>query len=387
MKDDPTLPADARFETRAIHIGQEYRAETGAVIPPVYLTSTFETGNPGKFDYTRSGNPNFRNLQATLASLENAKHCTVYASGVSSITAIFSTLKSGDVVVSEEQIYGASYRLFERVLRKFGIRFEYFDLANPSNYARMAELKPALVWLESPTNPLLKILDIAAISDVAHSVGAAVAVDNTFASSLLQQPLDLGADLSQLSTTKYTNGHSDALGGAVCSNTDEWQEKMLFAQKALGLQPGPMDAWLVSRGVKTEALRLKQHSENALELAKRLESKKGVRQVRYPFLPSHPQYDLARKQMSAGSGMLLADFGLGYDDTLRFIRRLRLFTQAESLGGIESLIAHPASMTHASIPKEVRESVGITDGLVRFSVGIEHVEDLWTDIEQALRAA
>jgi cystathionine gamma-synthase len=214
-----------------------------------------------------------------------------------------------------------------------------------------------------------------------------VAVDNTFASSLLQQPLDLGADLSQLSTTKYTNGHSDALGGAVCSNTDEWQEKMLFAQKALGLQPGPMDAWLVSRGVKTEALRLKQHSENALELAKRLESKKGVRQVRYPFLPSHPQYDLARKQMSAGSGMLLADFGLGYDDTLRFIRRLRLFTQAESLGGIESLIAHPASMTHASIPKEVRESVGITDGLVRFSVGIEHVEDLWTDIEQALRAA
>lgn len=387
MKDDPTLPADARFETRAIHIGQEYRAETGAVIPPVYLTSTFETGNPGKFDYTRSGNPNFRNLQATLASLENAKHCTVYASGVSSITAIFSTLKSGDVVVSEEQIYGASYRLFERVLRKFGIRFEYFDLANPSNYARMAELKPALVWLESPTNPLLKILDIAAISDLAHSVGAAVAVDNTFASSLLQQPLDLGADLSQLSTTKYTNGHSDALGGAVCSNTDEWQEKMLFAQKALGLQPGPMDAWLVSRGVKTEALRLKQHSENALELAKRLESKKGVRQVRYPFLPSHPQYDLARKQMSAGSGMLLADFGLGYDDTLRFIRRLRLFTQAESLGGIESLIAHPASMTHASIPKEVRESVGITDGLVRFSVGIEHVEDLWTDIEQALRAA
>jgi cystathionine beta-lyase/cystathionine gamma-synthase len=383
MKDDPTLPADARFETRAIHVGQEYRAETGAVIPPVYLTSTFETGNPGKFDYTRSGNPNFRNLQATLASLENAKHCTVYASGISSITAIFSTLKSGDVVVSEEQIYGASYRLFERVLRKFGIRFEYFDLANPANYARIEELKPAIVWLESPTNPLLKILDIAAISDVAHSVGAAVAVDNTFASSLLQQPLDLGADLSQLSTTKYTNGHSDALGGAVCSNTDEWQEKMIFAQKALGLQPGPMDAWLVSRGVKTEALRLKQHSENALELAKRLESKKGVKQVRYPFLSSHPQYELARKQMSAGSGMLLADFGLGYDDTLRFIRRLRLFTQAESLGGIESLIAHPASMTHASIPKEMRESVGITDGLLRFSVGIEHVEDLWADIERA----
>lgn len=384
MKDDPTLPKDARFETRAIHIGQEYRSETGAVIPPVYLTSTFETGNPGKFDYTRSGNPNFRNLQCTLASLENARHCTVYASGISSITAIFSTLKAGDVVVSEEQIYGASYRLFERVLRKFGIRFEYLDLANAANHARIAELKPAIVWLESPTNPLLKILDIAAISDVARSVGAAVAVDNTFASSFFQKPLDLGADLSQISTTKYTNGHSDALGGAVCSNSDEWQERMLFAQKALGLQPGPMDAWLVSRGVKTEALRMARHSENALELARRLEARKGVKMVRYPFLPSHPQYELARKQMSAGSGMMLADFGLSYDDTLRFIRRLRIFTQAESLGGIESLIAHPASMTHASIPKEVRESVGVTDGLVRFSVGIEHVEDLWEDIERAL---
>ena len=384
MKDDPTLPANARFETRAIHVGQEYRSETGAVIPPVYLTSTFEYGNPGKFDYTRSGNPNFRNLQATLASLENARHCTVYASGISSITAIFSTLKAGDVVVSEEQIYGASYRLFERVLRKFGIRFEYLDLANTANHARIAALRPAIVWLESPTNPLLKILDIAAISAVAHEAGAAVAVDNTFASSLLQRPLDLGADLSQISTTKYTNGHSDALGGAVCANSDEWQEKLLFAQKALGLQPGPMDAWLVSRGVKTEALRMARHSENALELARRLEARKGVKMTRHPFLPSHPQYELARRQMSGGSGMLLADFGLGYDDTLRFIRRLRIFTQAESLGGIESLIAHPASMTHASIPREVRESVGVTDGLVRFSVGIEHVEDLWEDIEQAL---
>jgi cystathionine gamma-synthase len=384
MKDDPTLPASARFETRAIHVGQEYRSETGAVIPPVYLTSTFEYGNPGRFDYTRSGNPNFRNLQATLASLENARHCTVYASGISSITAIFSTLKAGDVVVSEEQIYGASYRLFERVLRKFGIRFEYLDLAKTENHSRIADLRPAIVWLESPTNPLLKILDIAAISEVARSVGAAVAVDNTFASSFFQKPLDLGADLSQISTTKYTNGHSDALGGAVCSNSEEWQEKMLFAQKALGLQPGPMDAWLVSRGVKTEALRMARHSENALELARRLESRKGVKMVRHPFLPSHPQHELARRQMSAGSGMMLADFGLSYDDTLRFIRRLRIFTQAESLGGIESLIAHPASMTHASIPREVRESVGVTDGLVRFSVGIEHVEDLWEDIEQAL---
>jgi cystathionine beta-lyase/cystathionine gamma-synthase len=384
MKDDPSVPADARFETRAIHLGQDYRAETGAVIPPIYMTSTFETGNPGAFDYTRSGSPNFRNLQTTLASLENARHCTVFASGVSAITAVVSGLQAGDVILSEQNIYGCTYRLFERVLRKFGVRIEYADLADPAQYARIGELKPALVWLESPTNPLLKVLDLRALADAAHAVGAAVVVDNTFASSALQQPLDLGADLSLLSTTKYTNGHSDCLGGAVCSNSDEWQEKMIFAQKALGLQPSPFDSWLVSRGVKTEALRMERHSANALELAQRLEARAGVRRVIYPFLPSHPQHELAKRQMRAGSGMLLADFGHGFDEALAFIRRLRLFTQAESLGGIESLVCHPASMTHASVPKAVREAVGVTDGLVRFSVGIEHVEDLWADLEQAL---
>lgn len=384
MKDDPSVPADARFETRAIHLGQDYRAETGAVIPPIYMTSTFETGNPGAFDYTRSGSPNFRNLQTTLASLENARHCTVFASGVSAITAVVSGLQAGDVILSEQNIYGCTYRLFERVLRKFGVRIEYADLADPAQYARIGELKPALVWLESPTNPLLKVLDLRALADAAHAVGAAVVVDNTFASSALQQPLDLGADLSLLSTTKYTNGHSDCLGGAVCSNSDEWQEKMIFAQKALGLQPSPFDSWLVSRGVKTEALRMERHSANALELAQRLEARAGVRRVIYPFLPSHPQHELAKRQMRAGSGMLLADFGHGFYEALAFIRRLRLFTQAESLGGIESLVCHPASMTHASVPKAVREAVGVTDGLVRFSVGIEHVEDLWADLEQAL---
>lgn len=384
MKDDPTVPNGARFETRAIHVGQDYRSETGAVIPPIYMTSTFETGNPGNFDYTRSGSPNFRNLQTTLASLENARHCTVFASGVSAITAIAFGLKAGDTIISEQNIYGCTYRLFERVLRKFDVQIKYVDLANPGNYALIAETKPALVWLESPTNPLLKVLDIQAISDVAHRAGSTVVVDNTFASSMLQQPLDLGADLSLLSTTKYTNGHSDALGGAVCSNSDEWQDKMIFAQKALGLQPSPFDSWLTSRGVKTEALRMERHNANALELAKRLEARQGVVSVRYPFLPSHPQHELARKQMSGGSGMLLADFGHTQDDALAFIRRLHLFTQAESLGGIESLVCHPATMTHASIPKEIREAAGVTDGLVRFSVGIEHVEDLWSDIEQAL---
>ncbi len=384
MRDDPTVPADARFETRAIHIGQDYRSETGAVIPPIYMTSTFETGNPGSFDYTRSGNPNFRNLQTTLASLENAKHATIFASGVSAITAIAFGLKAGDTIISEQNIYGCTYRLFERVLRKFGVSIQYVDLANPDNYGLIAEQKPALLWLESPTNPLLKILDIRALADVAHSVGTAVVVDNTFASSLLQKPLDLGADLSLLSTTKYTNGHSDALGGAVCSNTDEWQEKMIFAQKALGLQPSPFDTWLTSRGAKTEALRMERHNANALTLATRLEAHPRVKSVRYPFLPSHPQYDLAKKQMTGGSGMMLADFGHTQEGALAFIRRLHLFTQAESLGGIESLVCHPATMTHASVPKDVREAAGITDGLIRFSVGIEHVEDLWIDIERAL---
>lgn len=392
MKDDPSTPADARFETRAIHIGQDYRSETGAVIPPIYMTSTFETGNLGGFDYTRSGSPNFRNLQNTLASLENAKHCTVFASGLSAISAILFSLKAGDVILSEQQIYGCTYRIFEKVLRRFGVTIKYANLANPENYDLIPRLKPALVWLETPTNPLLKILDIKALSTAAHSVGSIVAVDNTFASSLLQQPLDLGADLSLLSTTKYTNGHSDCLGGAVCSNSDEWQEKMIFAQKAIGLQPSPFDAWLTSRGAKTEAVRMERHCENALEIAKRLEElkarkgRKRVRSVNYPFLPSHPQHKLAKKQMKAGGGMLLADFGLSYGDTLAFIRRLRLFTQAESLGGIESLVAHPASMTHASIPKDAREAAGVTDGLVRFSVGIEHVEDLWADIDRALTA-
>ena len=384
MKEDASLPEDARFETRAIHVGQDYRSETGAVTPPIYMTSTFEYGNPGGFDYTRSGSPNFRNLQKTLASLEGGEYATVFASGVSAITAVAFSLKAGDTIVSEQNIYGCTYRLFERVLRNFGVTIRYVDLTKVENYSVIRELKPELVWLESPTNPLLKILDIGAISAVAHEVDATVLVDNTFASSLLQQPLALGADLSLLSTTKYSNGHSDCLGGVVCSNSEVWQEKMIFAQKALGLQPSPFDAWLVSRGLKTESVRMERHCANALELAKRLEKHPRVSLVSYPFLPSNPAYELATRQMKGGSGMLLADFGLSWDEALQFMKKLRLFTQAESLGGVESLVAHPASMTHASIPKGEREAAGVTDGLIRFSVGIEHVEDLWEDLERAL---
>jgi len=373
-----------RFETRAIHTGLNWREQTGAVIPPVFMTSTFEFGNEGGFDYTRSGNPNFRNLQQVLASLEGSTHACVFACGVSAITAIVSTLKYGDVVVLEENVYGCTYRLFARVFEKFGIKACYFDLTDTANYAKITELKPALVWIESPTNPLLKVLDIAAISEVARGVNAPVVVDNTFASSYLQRPIELGATLSLLSTTKYSNGHSDALGGAVCTSSDEWQEKMIFAQKALGLQPSPFDTWLISRGIKTESIRMERHCSNALTLAERLENKSGIRWVRYPFLASHPQHELAKKQMRGGSGLITADLGLNLEQTMAFMEKSRYFTKAESLGGIESLICHPATMTHASVPREVRESVGITDGVVRFSVGIEHVDDLWNDIEEAM---
>jgi len=378
---------DWGFETRSIHVGQGYREETGAVIPPVFLTSTFGTGNPGGFDYTRSGNPNFRNLQATLASLEGAAHATVFASGVSAITAVVSTLKTGDLVIAEENIYGCTYRLFDKVFAKFGVAIEYLDFTVAENWRRIAEKKPALVWIESPTNPLLKVIDIAGVAEVARGAGSALLVDNTFASSYLQRPLELGADLSLLSTTKYSNGHSDCLGGVVCSDSGEWQEKMLFAQKALGLQPSPFDCWLVARGLKTQALRMERHNANALELARFLEAEAGAVFVRYPFLESHPQHALARRQMRGGSGIVTADLGLSLEATGRFLRALRLFTQAESLGGIESLVCHPATMTHASVPKAVREGVGIVDSLVRFSVGIETAGDLIADVRRALAEA
>jgi cystathionine gamma-synthase len=374
------------FGTRAVHGGRGFAGTTGAVMPPVFLTSTFESGNADGFDYTRSGNPNFRMLQAGAASLEGAKFATCFASGVSAITAVVSTLKSGDLVIAEENVYGCTYRLFDKVFAKFGLKVRYYDLSRPANWEKIRRFQPALVWLESPTNPLLKILDLAGISKVAAAVGAPVLVDNTFASPFLQRPLELGATLSLSSTTKYVNGHSDCLGGIVASNDQSWQDRMIFAQKALGLQPSPFDAWLTTRGQRTLALRMEKHSANGLALASWLETRKGVRMVRYPFLPSHPQYRLAHRQMKAGSGIIITELDCSSADALAFCRRLRFFTLAESLGGVESLICHPPTMTHASIPAEVRRKVGIGDGLLRFSVGIEDVEDLREDIDQALTA-
>jgi len=372
------------FSTRAVHRGRGFAGTTGAVMPPVFMTSTFQSGNPDGFDYTRSGNPNFRLLEESAASLEGARFATCFASGVSATTAVVSSLKSGDIVLAEENVYGCTYRLFERVFAKFGVQVRYCDLSRKENWKEIGRLRPPLIWLESPTNPLLKILDVAGISDVGREAGATVLVDNTFASPFLQRPLELGATLSLSSTTKYVNGHSDCLAGVVATNEPEWRDRMIFAQKALGLQPSPFDAWLTTRGQRTLALRMERHSANALELARWLETRNGVRMVRYPFLPSHPQYRLARRQMSAGSGIIIAELDCSAQAALAFCRRLRFFTLAESLGGVESLICHPPTMTHASVPAEVRRKVGIGDGLLRFSVGIEDVADLREDIDRAL---
>ena len=315
-----------------------------------------------------------------LSPLNSARS---FGSGVSAITAVVSTLQSGDVVLAEENIYGCTFRLFAQVFAKFGVEIKYVDFTDSNSFDEIAAVSPALVWIESPTNPNLKIIDIAAVAEATHAAGSTLIVDNTFASSHLQRPIELGADLSLISLTKYTNGHSDALVGAVCTNSEAWHEKMVFAQKALGLQPAPLDCWLTMRGAKTLAIRMERHSRNALEFAEFLENETKA-EVRYPFLPSHPQYEIAKKQMSGGSGIVTADFGRSLKDTLQIVESLKYFPKAESLGGIESLCCHPASMTHASVPKETRESVGITDSLVRFSIGIESVEDLIADVEAAL---
>ena len=379
----------AGFETRAVHVGGEADAETGAVMPPIYATSTFAQRSPGEtrgYDYTRSGNPNFTRLGETLASLEGARHATVFASGMAAITAVISTLSRGDVVLAEENVYGCTFRIFDQVFEKFGVGVRYVDFTEPDSLDAIAETLPALVWLESPTNPMLKILDIAAISAVAAKVGAPVVVDNTFASPYFQRPVELGATLSLSSTTKYINGHSDCLGGVVATNDPAWQEKLLFAQKAVGLNPSPFDTWLVARGAKTLALRMQRHHENALALAQALESQPRVRWVRFPYLDSHPQVALARRQMGGGSGIVTFELDANLEETSRFVSRLALFSLAESLGGVESLVDHPASMTHASIPRAEREKVGITDSLVRLSVGIETLEDLRADLERGFSA-
>jgi len=376
-----TAPADA---TLAIHHGESFADGTGTVMPPIYATSTFAHGNPGGFDYTRSGNPNFRILEGVLASVERCDHATVFGSGVSAITAIASTLQQGDLVLCEENLYGCTVRLFEQVFAKFGVRTEWVDFTDPSALTAIVERQPAMVWLESPTNPLLKVIDLEAVCSAARGAEVPVVVDNTFATALVQRPLQLGATLSLTSTTKYINGHSDALGGAVCTDAPDWHERMVFAQKALGLMPSPFDCWLITRGIKTLPLRLRQQMANTAEVADHLANHPAIAWVRYPLRADHPQHAVAQRQMKGGGAIVTIGINASREKAYAVCKALRWFTMAESLGGVESLICHPATMTHAAVSTEVKEKLGISDGLVRLSLGCEDIGDLIADLDQAL---
>ena len=378
------MSTEPGLNTRVIHHGESFASQTGTVMPPIFPSSTFAHGNTEGFDYTRSGNPNFRILDRVLASLEEAAHATVFASGVSAITAVVSQLQQGDLVLCEENLYGCTVRMFEQVFAKFGLRTQWVDFTKADAVELIERSNPAMVWLESPTNPLLKVIDLKAVCSVARERKVPVVVDNTFATALVQRPLQLGATLSLTSTTKYINGHSDALGGVVCTNDPEWHQKMVFSQKALGLQPSPFDCWLITRGIKTLPLRLKQQMANAAALADLLALHPSVNWVRYPHRHDHPQHTVAKQQMTGGGAIVTVSFNTTQEQTYALCKRLRWFTMAESLGGIESLICHPATMTHAAVAENVKRTLGIDDGLVRLSVGCEDLADLQADLQQAL---
>ena len=390
MENDRDKPKPPAFETLAVHAGQAPDAATGAVMEPIVLATTFaqpEPGQPIRFDYSRSGNPTRAALEACLAALEGATAAFAFGSGCAAATTLLHTLRPGDHVVCGDDVYGGTYRLFESVLRPLGIDASFVDLRDPAYLAGALTARTRMVWLETPTNPLLRLADIRAAAELVRERGIPLVVDNTFASPAVQQPLALGATVVLHSTTKYINGHSDVVGGALVTSDAELATRLKFLQNAIGAVPSPIDCYLVLRGVKTLPLRMERHAETAAELARRLDGAAGVRHVHYPGLPSHPQHALCRAQMRNGGGMISLELDGGVEVARRFLRALRLFTLAESLGGVESLAEHPALMTHASIPRERREALGITDALIRLSVGLEHVEDLWHDLEGGLRAA
>jgi cystathionine beta-lyase/cystathionine gamma-synthase len=375
------------FSTRAIHAGQDADPATGATVVPIYATSTYTQAAPGQhkgYEYSRSGNPTRTALETALAALEGAERGLAFASGLAATTAVFQgLLRPGDEVAASADLYGGSFRLLERVFRPWGLNARYTDDSSPAGFEAIITPKTKLVWIETPTNPLLQVLDVAALAEVAHRHGAKLAVDNTFASPYLQQPLALGADLVVHSTTKYLGGHSDVVGGCVVGGK-ALLEPVKFYQNAAGGVPGPFDSYLVLRGLKTLAVRMDRHCDNAVSLADWLTKQRQVAKVCYPGLPDHPGHAVARKQMRAFGGMISLKLHGGTEAARRFMTRTRLFSLAESLGGVESLVCHPATMTHASIPKDVREARGVDDGLIRLSVGIEDVADLRADLTHAL---
>ena len=377
-----------RFSTRAIHAGQEPDPATGATIPPIHQTSTFTQSGLHEhkgYKYARSGNPTRAALEACLASVENGKYGLAFASGMAAESAVLSLLQPGESVLAPEDLYGGTYRLFEQVYRRYGIEFEYIDTTDPDRIAKAVRGSTRLLWLESPTNPLLKITDLRQASAACEqNPSVIVAVDNTFASPALQNPLEMGAHIVIHSTTKYLGGHSDVIGGALVTSDDELYRALKFHQNAAGPVPGPFDCWLVQRGIKTLSLRMAAHCANAMRLAEFLRAHPKVDRVHYPGLPIHPGYAVAQRQMRGFGGMVSFEVAGGLASVRRVISRVRVFQYAESLGGVESLIGHPPSMSHASLPPEERARRGITDGLLRLSVGIEDPEDLVEDLDQAL---
>lgn len=388
MADDSPSRSSLGFGTRAVHAGQQPDPATGAIMTPIYQTSTFVQEAPGKHkghEYARVTNPTRSALEGNLAGLENAKHGIAFSSGVAGIDAIMKGLRPGDHVVASDDLYGGTFRLFTKVFEPLGLNFTFVDMTDLDATAAAVTDATKLVWVETPTNPLMRIVDIAAVVDLAKARDVDVAVDNTFASPYLQQPLDLGADMVLHSATKYLGGHSDLILGAVCTNSDEWADRLRFQIKCSGANPGPMDSFLVLRGTKTLHLRMDRHCHNARHLAAYLNDHAKVGRVLYPGLEHHPGHEIAAKQMKDFGGMI--SFELKDDRMEKAVDVLKgtnVFTLAESLGGVESLIEHPASMTHASIPAEEREKIGLTDSLIRISVGVEELEDLMSDLDQAL---
>lgn len=376
------------FSTDAIHAGQEPDPSTGAVVVPIFQTSTYvqeELGKHKGYEYSRTGNPTRAALERNLAVLEGGKRGLAFASGMAAINAVLTLLQGGDHVVSTEEAYGGTPRLFNSVLQKFGLEFTYVDTTVAENVAQALRPKTRMVYVETPTNPLMKITDLAAMAAITRPRNLLLVVDNTFLSPFFQRPLQLGADIVVHSTTKYLNGHSDGVGGAVVLAREEEATRLQFIQNAAGAILGPFDAWLVLRGIKTLAVRMRQHEANAMAIAAYLSRHPKVRKVFYPGLPEHPQHELARKQMTGFGGMMSFETG-SLENARAVLNRVRICSLGESLGGVESLISHPATMTHASFTEAERQRIGITPGLVRLSVGIEDVEDLLADLDQALGA-
>ncbi|CQH57886.1 cystathionine synthase/lyase (cystathionine gamma-synthase, cystathionine gamma-lyase, cystathionine beta-lyase) [Halobacterium hubeiense] len=384
MSDD-----DEHFETRAIHAGQEPDEETGALMTPIYANSTYEQDAPGDhrgYEYSRTGNPTRTDLEANLASLEGGDYGRAFSSGMGAINTVMNLLESGDHVVAGNDVYGGTHRIFTQVYEEYDLEFDFVDTTDHDEVRAAMGEDTELLWVETPTNPLMNVNDISALADVAHEYDALCAVDNTFATPYLQRPLELGADLVCHSLTKYLGGHSDLVAGALITDDEDLDERLGFYQNSVGATPSPFDCFLVLRGTKSLGVRMDRHCANAQELAEWLDAHDRVEHVFYPGLESHPDHDLAAEQMDDFGGMLSFELDASLEEASEFVAETEVFTLAESLGGVESLIEQPAAMTHAAIPKEEREEAGLTDPLIRASIGIEHVDDLEADLQQALDA-